>query len=31
VQFAIYINAPMALRYGTFGPNTSSFSPLGLN
>ena len=29
VQFARYISAPIALRYGTFGPSNSSFSSLG--
>jgi hypothetical protein len=28
VQFAVYITSPMALRYGTSGPNNSSPSSL---
>jgi len=29
VQFARYIRAPIALRYGTSGPSISSFSSCG--
>ena len=29
VQFTKYINASIALRYGTYGPNNYSFSFLG--
>ena len=29
VQFTIYINASIAIRYGTYGPNNYSFSFLG--
>ena len=31
VQFARYISASIALRYGTSGPRNSSFSSLGRN
>ena len=29
IEFARYISAPIALRYGTSGPRSFSFSPLG--
>ena len=31
IQFARYFSAPIALRYGTYRPNNSSFSFLGWN
>ena len=31
VEFARYISTPIALRYGTSGPNNSLFSYLGRN